>query len=292
MLGVDPKLILVIELGTPVDPEEFRRAGLQVLDASDHTAVVAFSDDPALAGFLERLEACASGAPVGGRSEPHAGFVDAIDSVRAREVTDRLGPDLATALIDAKPEAELRIDVELWHPGDRARARAWIDELRDAVGQSGGRVVDAYVNDRAGLVLARVYLPAAVVRAVAELDTIATMDLLPTPALTIPQLWKTSPEDLPPMSSPASNTPIVGLIDSGVASGHPLVGPAVLAAEALSASIPDGEDRYGHGTMVAGLILHGPVDRAIARSSISLEGYRSLRSQASWPRHRPGRVRG
>ena len=67
------------------------------------------------------------------------------------------------------------------------------------------------------------------------------------------------------MESPEANAPIVGLVDSGISSAHPLVGPAVIATESLSPSIADGEDRCGHGTMVAGLILHGPLDRAIAR---------------------------
>jgi subtilisin family serine protease len=64
---------------------------------------------------------------------------------------------------------------------------------------------------------------------------------------------------------PATTAPIVGLIDSGIASAHPLIGPAVLAAEALSPLISDGEDRNGHGTMVAGLLLHGPIPPLINR---------------------------
>jgi subtilisin family serine protease len=266
MLGVDPKLVLVIELGASVDPGEFRRAGLRLLDASNKRVTVAFADDPQLAGFVERLDACASGVPAGQRTEPYAGFVDAIDSVRPLGPEDRISADLAAAVANAGLNEMLRIDVELWHPDSHDLALQWTDELRRAVVEAGGRVADVHVSDRAGVVLARIYAPADRISAIAELDTIASLDLLPTPALSIPQFWAATPEDLPTMYSPGAETPIVGLVDSGVASAHPLVGPAILAAESLSPAIADGEDRCGHGTMVAGLILHGPVDQALARS--------------------------
>jgi hypothetical protein len=46
---VDPRLVLVFELGAVVDPDEFRRAGLRVLDSADRHVVIAFADDPELA---------------------------------------------------------------------------------------------------------------------------------------------------------------------------------------------------------------------------------------------------
>lgn len=265
VLGVDPRLVLVVELGSRVDADEFRRAGLRVLDSSDTSIVVAFSDDPQMAGFLERLDDCAAGVPTGRKSEPYAAFVDAIDRVRAVEAGDRISAELAARVSTADPTEVLRLDVELWHPDDSNQALDWVANLRRAVAAVGGRVVDSYINNAAGVILNRVYAPSGSVHPLAELDVIAVMDVLPTPSLTPPQLWSATPDELPTMTAPAPSSPIVGLVDSGVASGHPLVAPAVLAAEALSAAIADGEDRCGHGTMVAGLILHGPVDVAIAR---------------------------
>ncbi|MGI8807833.1 MAG: S8 family peptidase [Acidimicrobiales bacterium] len=99
----------------------------------------------------------------------------------------------------------------------------------------------------------------------AELDTVARVDVLPLPALTVPQLYGSSARDLPVVEAPDPRAPIVGIIDSGVQSGHPLIAPAVLAAEALSPSINEGEDEHGHGTMVAALLLHGNIEHALAR---------------------------
>ena len=80
--GVDPKLILVVNLGGPVADDEFRRAGLRCSIPLTSRSLIAFVDDPQMAGFLERLDTCAAGVPPGRQSEPYAAFVDAIDSVR------------------------------------------------------------------------------------------------------------------------------------------------------------------------------------------------------------------
>lgn len=235
-----------------------------MLDSSDRQLVVAFADDPQLAGFMDRLVACAGGVPANQETEPYAAFVDAIGKVRRLEPADRISPDLADAVVGSSPDDMLRLDAELWHPDNRDLARDWVAELRVAVEQAGGRVADIHVNDTAGVILARVYVPADQIETLAELDTIAVLDVLPTPALTLPQFWATDPGELPNMVSPRPDAPVVGLVDSGVASAHPLVGPAVAATEALSPAITDGEDRCGHGTMVAGLILHGPLDQVVA----------------------------
>ena len=136
VLGVDPKLIVVFDLGTVVDPDEFRRSGLQVLDGSDRTVVVAFADDPQLTGFMDRLEACSAGVPPGNKSEPYADFVDAIDGVRRLTSTDRVSAELADAIETSNPEEILRLDVELWHP-DKFRPRARL----------GRRTTSRYISD-------------------------------------------------------------------------------------------------------------------------------------------------
>ncbi|HVF74258.1 MAG TPA: S8 family peptidase [Acidimicrobiales bacterium] len=265
VLGIDPRLVLVFELGAPVEPEDFRRAGLRVLDASHRRVVIAFADDPELAAFNERLDALQGGAPEGQKSEPYAAFFDAIDSLRTLGPDDRVTERLAQVLASGSADGMLRLDVECWHPDDRDLAADWLAALSDAVDQAGGRVADRYVHDAAGLLLARVYAPAKRVHELAELDFVARIDVLPTPALTVPQLLGTDDARLPPVEPPADGAPIVGVIDSGVRSAHPLLAGAVVTADALGTGIADGQDEHGHGTMIAALILHGRVDSAIAR---------------------------
>lgn len=264
-LGVDPRLILVFELGSAVDIHEWPRAGLRLLDGFDRRVVVVFADDPAMAAFHERLEALRSGVPDGQKSEPYASFFDAIDSLRRVGSADRLTPEVVVAVQSAEPADVLRLDVECWHPGDGDLAVEWMRELLGAVEAAGGRVADQMIHDAAGLLLARVYVAAGRVGDLAELDIVARIDVLPFPVLTVPQLYSSTAQDLPPVERPDARSPIVALVDSGINSAHPLIAPAVLAAEALSPSIEDAHDQHGHGTMVAALLLHGDIEQAVAR---------------------------
>ena len=264
VLGVDPRLILVFELGASIDDDEFRKAGLNVVDASHRRLVVAFSDDPGLAAFMGRLDALTGGIPEGRQSEPYAQFFDAIDGVRPFGPADRVTAGLKEAISDSHTD-ELRIDVECWHPGDFDGARDWAAEVRAGIESAAGRVADTLINDSAGLILLRAYVPAPRIMEVAQLDLIARMDVLPQPALSMPELYGLSVDELPEVMAPDARSPIVGLVDSGVASGHPLIGSAVLASDAIGTGIDEDQDEHGHGTMVASLLLHGDVRGAIKR---------------------------
>jgi subtilisin family serine protease len=265
VLGIDPRLVLVFELGSAADPDDFRRAGLRVLDGSDSRVIVAFADDPALAAFNERLDAMQAGPREGQKAEPYAAFFDAIDGLRTMEPADRITDALRDSMNSADPADVLRLDVECWHPDDRDLAAEWLHDLAAAVEAAGGRVADRYRHDAAGLLLARVYLRADAIPTLAELDIVARIDVLPVPALTVPQLFGGDPESLPRVEPPSARSPIVGIIDSGVRSAHPLLAGAVIAADALGTGISEGEDEHGHGTMVAALILHGAIESAVAR---------------------------
>ena len=107
-----------------------------------------------------------------------------------------------------------------------------------------------------------------VVRALAELDVIASIDQLPATALSRSELYNLTADTLPQIRPPARNAPILGLIDSGVASAHPLLAGAIKAAESLSSHIADGEDRNGHGSMVASLALYGPIPEALRQVAL------------------------
>ena len=264
VLGVDPRLVLVFELGASVDADEFRRAGLRVVDSSDRRLVVAFADDPELATFMGRLEAMAGGIAEGRQSEPYAQFFDAIDAIRPLRPEDRVTPELTTAISDSGPNM-LRLDVECWHPGEYGRARDWVAEVANGIETAEGRVADTLINDSAGLLLLRAYIPAQRIMEVAALDVIARMDVLPQPALSVPKLFGLSASELPSVMAPDARSAIVGIVDSGVASGHPLIGPAVHASDSIGTGIDEDQDEHGHGSMVGSLLLYGDVEEVIAR---------------------------
>ncbi len=263
VLGIDPRLIMVFELNTSLSTDEFRKSDLRVVDSSDNSLMIAFADDLELTTFRSRLDALIGGVPEGKKSEPYAQFFDAIENIRPLEAKDRVTPDLDAAINDTA-ETELRIDIECWHPGDPEQARDWIDEVRQGIASAGGRVADTLINDSVRLLLLRTYVPRDSVMDIAELDVIARMDVLPQPVLPMPTLYSLSADELGEVTAPDDRSAIVGLIDSGVASGHPLIGTAVLASDAIGTGIEEDQDQHGHGTMVASLLLYGDLQEAIA----------------------------
>jgi len=256
--------MLVFKLEALIDTDEFRKTGLRVVDASNDRLIVAFADDPELASFRERINALTSGVPEGKKSEPYAQFFDAIREIHPFSSQDRVTPELASAIREHGNDI-LRIDVECWHPGTADLAQEWLSEVKTGIEAAEGKVSDTMLNNSAGLVLLRVYIHASQIMSVAELDSIARMDVLPQPALPMPQLYSLSVDELPEVQAPDINSAIVGLVDSGVASGHPLIGAAVLASDAIGTGIDEDQDQHGHRTMVASRLLHRNLENAIAK---------------------------
>ena len=268
VFGVDPRLVFVFEFYTQVDTDELRRAGLLLLDGSNRHAVVAFADDPQMAAFHERLEAYSGPIPDGQKGASFQAFFDSIVSIRALRAEDRISRSCVAYVAALSTPEELRLDVACWHPDNVAVAAQWVEDVRTAAKAAGGRVASVYTNHPAGVILARVYLPSDRLAEFASLDVICTIDLLPKPELRIGQLYGLQANDLPTIRPASATSPILGLIDSGVMSGHPLLQGAVLQAESLSPNITDGEDRNGHGTLVASIALHGDIDQAVTRNPL------------------------
>jgi hypothetical protein len=242
--------------------EDLGRVDLRVLDETSDKVVVAFADDPHLYAFLDRLARYESGSVERDRL-PYEDIFDAIDAVAAFGPDDRVTSRLAEFL-ENEATGELRVDIECWHPASNDQAMQWVRQVAEAIVVEGGRVPDTYINHSAGIGMLRAYVQPATVRLLAQLDQIARIDLLPNPRISPPELFSVEPADFhtePPLGS----APLVGIVDSGVAAGHPLLAGAVVESFPVSASLGDGSDDSGHGTMVAGLALHGDVVTSIQR---------------------------
>lgn len=266
VLGVDPRLILVFELVGPVDPDGFAAADLAILDYSDLSALVAFPDDVEMAAFRERIAQYRQGVPVeeGRTGAAYEAMMDAIVRVRSYGPEDRVTGRLEVLLQEADPDQTLLVDVECWFPGTSEEAGVWLDELQAAVEEARGELLDRYVNGAAHLALARVQGNKDAIRSLSQLDVIAELDAVPAALTTTAAATDLSADDLPDIPPAAADATLVGLIDSGVQSGHPLLAASVYDAVTLTPGIPDGEDRHGHGTAIASRILVGDLREVLA----------------------------
>lgn len=269
----DPKLMLRFQLNRRVSDAEWQPAGLTLLDSSDKHAAVVFAARSELDRFKRRLADYAHGPrerppdqPTKEGQDPelaahYEGFFDAIDEFRPLEPPDRISERLQTTL-EGDPAGAHDFDVELWFHSDAGVREDWLEETRDRTAALGGEWIDEYVGVRAAVALARVRGSRAVAHGIAELDQVCLLDAVPEPRLEpaeLSDLQDTSrlPEDIP---SPPDDAPVVGVIDTGVRAGHPLLRPAIVDTAALDPAFGDqDEDGHGHGTAVAGITLYGDV---------------------------------
>lgn len=67
------------------------------------------------------------------------------------------------------------------------------------------------------------------------------------------------------LTEPHVDAPAVVILDTGIATGHPLLKAAILSATTAGPEIPSPEDTYGHGTKMAGLALFRDLGAVIER---------------------------
>lgn len=274
-LGVDPKLILVLQLSGNVDPGALSAAELVPLGGEQGKMVVAFADDPQLHSFLQRVDAYRAAGDDADTAQ-YEGLIDAIDSLRSYGPQDRLTDRVISRSKELSDGEPLDLHFDLWHPGDPELAIGWLDELESAVHATGGRMLDRYSNHVSGLLLGRAHVPVEALDEIAQLDQLAVIDGLPVQPPNNALARQVSLEDLPRVDPPLPDAPLVGLIDSGVQSAHPLLAGAVYEAMTLSPELPDGQDEHGHGTRVAGLLLHGDLREALLRGMLPRPMFRIL----------------
>jgi hypothetical protein len=259
ILGVDPQLILVIETNSPIPENDFRPADLKVLDSSARKTAIAFSSDPEMTRFLERLAEYREGISGDRKSARYEGFFDSIESVRRYGPDDRLTDRLRSELEGSSAGSQVMVDIECWFPDDPRIVDQWLTDIELATVEGGGSVLDNYVNRAAEVAIVRVSCTAETIWQLAELDMIASIDSLPSPPILAQDVFQLGIEQIPEIPTIPDDAPVVGLIDTGVRSAHPFLAGCIYDAVAI-AGLSDGQDRHGHGTAVASLILHGSLE--------------------------------
>ena len=181
---------------------------------------------------------------------------------RGRLVAERLDPDTWMWF-----ELECRGGYRSLIQEDSARTLA---QLRSGLYRLGGEPMELYPAEAAERLFVFARLSCAALKQLIELtDCIYDFDLAP-PAIRDWRLLETNPSarDLSKIkiAPPPENAPSVVVLDTGIASSHPLLSPALLpGASGLEAIDGDtsAEDLHGHGTEVAGVALYADLGASI-----------------------------
>jgi Subtilase family len=289
VLGINPDLLLMFELNRPIDQDDIGNRGLDVLEATDEHAMVAFASDPELTVFLRDLNHYASGPPPGQKSVPLQKVFDAIDTVRMIEPDDVIDQDLREHLKVCGPDHMVRVDVECWCPEDEPAARGRYDGMAVLIATI-GIIVDQSFRHRVGMSIIRADVNAEQVRRLADTTRVRRISRLPRSILSTTEVHRAGLDTMPHVLEPDRDAPIVAVVDSGVRGGHPLLRPALRERLAVGSLDPHSDDS-GHGTLVAGLTLYGSLEQSInhreaVRPAGLLVSIRVLDGDCSFPEDR------
>jgi hypothetical protein len=261
--GFDDRRLFRFTVNKGFDPETLRHVSpeIEFVSQEGDEIVVAFVSTAALESFEARLTSLAEGEQV-----KYKQVLYALQSFDRWSPEDRTG--WALRCEGFPDQAFFLVDIELWPIEDRQDEREqlwatfeiWLKEnnigLIDSVKQPGLSLFRANCNHQQA-------------DEILQHRDVRTVDLPPKYGLDL-SLLHSDIEDFPEIPSPPEHAPGLVILDSGLATGHPLLAPAVGDAQSFLPG-KDAADEHGHGTLVAGLGLYGDIETAIQTGELTPE---------------------
>lgn len=269
--GIDPELILKVDLESAVQEDAWRTAGFKILAQDPGGISILFSDDTELQAFRERLAEYQKGIQGEHKNPAYNGIFAAIENIRSLSPEDRIGPRMRADGI-AKPDnletqRNYIIDIELWDAPTALDRQIRVQKVVDHVEKEDNEseILSRYVGE-GGLIVLRAKMLGSELRELLSLSVVARVDFPP-----IPDLGERDPPlvtitDQTPVPPPP-DAPIIGVIDSG-STEHPFLAPSLIESLGVPTSLGTA-DIWGHGMKVAGIAAFGDVRECIDTNSFS-----------------------
>lgn len=258
--GYDDRLLIKICLNQNVDPEDIAHAssGIEIVSQEEDTLVLAFATRGQLNRFESKLTSLSSGESV-----TYKNLLYALEDFDRWTPEDRMGWALVRNGFP-KGSSSFMIDVELWPLDNEEELKLIRQCFKEWIADQGGRVVDSVQQPH--LTIYRVRVSPPIASNLLNHRDVRKVDLLPSVGLDL-DLRRTSVGDLEPVPSPPQNAPGIAVLDSGISSAHPVLGPAVGDSQNYLTGKHSVADESGHGTLVAGIALYGDIVRCLQKRS-------------------------
>jgi Subtilase family len=270
--GIDPSLILKVSVVGNIDEDEWRRVGLTVLSVDGDKSVILFADDKSLQDFRNKVEAYQGELPFGQKFPQFASLVASIESVSLLTATDRIGPGLRAAELgqpqDFVAGETYVLDFELYRPPTQEEAEVFLYRLKQSMEVFGGTILSTYSGNQ--MLIARAECNGDAIRAALELPEVSVVDLPPQPDLIQDDLSEIDVGQTTPGKPAPEDAVVIGVIDSGVNFGHPLLAGTEAGAIALDPAWST-SDVAGHGTSVASIAAYGDIAVRVAQNNFDAQ---------------------
>lgn len=256
MGGYDARLLLKINLreGATV-PQLNSIEGVEIISQEDRAVVLAFATRVGLNEFESRLSSLANtGRAV--RKE----ILFSIDKFDSWTPNDRKAAALSSF---GYPDSKyFRLDVELWPLEGAEQVRVMLDAFKEWALLKGIEILDEL--KKPSLVLLRLNVNKDQAELLLNHRDVRSVDLPPRVGLGIGHI-QFDINNIPQISSPPADAAKLVVLDTGLASGHPLLAPAVADTQGFIGSNRDSHDDDGHGTFVSGIGLYGDIKEKISQ---------------------------
>ena len=152
------------------------------------------------------------------------------------------------------------LDVELWPLTNQQQRGQMVEQFDQWLTQNGITRLDRVLQPN--LVLYRLSVNREQAGQLLRHRDARTVDLPPNYGLE-QGLLQLDIQAIPQPPVPPENAPGVTILDSGVATGHPLLAPAFGDAQSFIPGVAETGDESGHGTHIAGIALYGDVEQCM-----------------------------
>jgi len=249
--GFDDRLLLKLKIGT-LSPEQIEQGfpNVEVISQENGGYALVFANSAAMAEFEARLSSLADGV-----TPKYANILYALEAFDHWTPQDRMGWALqSVGLPDLEP---FILDIELWPLARRDEREAMILAFERWLLQAGVEKLDRF--NSAELIAYRLKLERPQAEQILHNRDVRKVDLPPRMGLDLDVL-RLDIQEIPAVASPADGTPLLAVLDSGIAGGHPLIGPALGDSQGFLLPDRESHDDAGHGTLVAGIALYDDVE--------------------------------
>ena len=248
--GYDQRRLIKITLTQKVSPEDIARASsnIDVVSQEEGTLVLAFAAEAQLEEFEAKLVQLAAGEDV-----TYMNLLYALQDLGNWTPEDRTGWALSR---DGFPTDEsFAIDAELWPLARGSELTRLREAFETWVDDHDGEVLDAVRQPY--LTIYRIRCSQALATDLLRHRDVRAVDLPPRIGLERAHVFAGIQEldEIPP---PPDEAPGIVVLDSGLATGHPVLAPAVGDAQGFLPGAA-AADEHGHGTSVSGIALYDDV---------------------------------
>lgn len=248
------KHILKVVYSGFIDLQKLVKHGLNFISQEDSTLCIIFTNQEGLAKFSDNIQKLGNQDS----SLTYKAILEAIESIDTWTNEDRKSWAVRNK---GFPDVEiLTLDVELWpienlHHPHRSRV---CESFENWMSSNSITRIDKINLD--SLLMYRLKINSNLIDDLLNHCDVRMVDLLPESGINYSQLnisLESLPENIPHPSQDAAR---ICILDSGIATNHPLLAPAMAESQSFIDSEDDVFDHNGHGTSVASVALYGDLE--------------------------------